>query len=83
MGRNDDMIRPLAPLFRLDGVFGRDTGGALAIAEHRVVGLLLDNNPFCRQEDRDYFSEGMRKAGVPGQRRFVPRLPLLRPVWQR
>jgi TolB-like protein/Tfp pilus assembly protein PilF len=41
-------------------------GGALAIAEHRVVGLLLDNNPFCRQEDRDYFAEGMRKAGVPG-----------------
>jgi adenylate cyclase len=42
-------------------------GGALAIAEGRVVDLLLENNPFCRQEDRDHFAEGMRKAGVPGQ----------------
>ncbi|HTO65095.1 MAG TPA: adenylate/guanylate cyclase domain-containing protein [Bradyrhizobium sp.] len=41
-------------------------GGALAIAEGHVVELLLDNNPFCRQEDRDHFAEGMRKAGVPG-----------------
>jgi adenylate cyclase len=41
-------------------------GGALAIAEGRVVGLLLDNNPFCRPEDREHFAEGMRKAGVPG-----------------
>ena len=42
------------------------SGGALAIAEGRVLGLLLDNNPYCRQEDRDHFAEGMRKAGVPG-----------------
>jgi adenylate cyclase len=42
------------------------SGGALAITEGRVVGLLLDNNPYCRQEDRDHFAEGMRKAGVPG-----------------
>jgi len=41
-------------------------GGALAIAEFRAVQLLLDNNPHRRQEDRDHFSEGMRKAGVPG-----------------
>jgi adenylate cyclase len=41
-------------------------GGALAIAEGRVVGLLLDNNPFFRQEDRDHFAQGMRKAGIPG-----------------
>lgn len=42
------------------------SGGALAIAEARVVDLLLDNNPYCRQEDRDHFAEGMRMAGVPG-----------------
>ncbi len=30
------------------------------------IELLLDNNPFRRQEDRDHFAEGMRKAGVPG-----------------
>jgi len=41
-------------------------GGALAIAERRVVELLLENNPYCRQEDRDHFAEGMRKAGIPG-----------------
>jgi hypothetical protein len=41
-------------------------GGALAIAEGRVVGLLLDNNPYCRKEDREHFAEGMRKAGIPG-----------------
>ncbi|HET7912981.1 MAG TPA: adenylate/guanylate cyclase domain-containing protein [Pseudolabrys sp.] len=41
-------------------------GGELAVAEGRVVGILLDNNPFCRQEDRDHFANGMRKAGVPG-----------------
>jgi adenylate cyclase len=45
---------------------GATPGGALAIAEGQVVGLLLDNNPYCRQEDRDRFAEGMRKAGVPG-----------------
>jgi adenylate cyclase len=41
-------------------------GGAPAVAEGRVVSLLLDNNPFCRQEDQDHFAEGMRRAGVPG-----------------
>jgi len=41
-------------------------GGALAVAEGRVVEAVLDNNPFRRQEDRDHFAEGMRKAGVPG-----------------
>jgi TolB-like protein/class 3 adenylate cyclase/Tfp pilus assembly protein PilF len=41
-------------------------GGSLAIAECRVVELLLENNPYCRQEDRDHFAEGMRKAGIPG-----------------
>ena len=30
------------------------------------IQLILDNNPFRRQEDRDHFAEGMRKAGVPG-----------------
>ena len=30
------------------------------------IQLLLDNNPFRHQEDRDHFAEGMRKAGVPG-----------------
>jgi hypothetical protein len=49
-------------LARLSGT----PGGALAIAEGRVVGLLLDNNPFCRPEDREHFAEGMRKAGIPG-----------------
>ena len=44
----------------------RTPGGALAIAGDRVVGLLLDNNPYCREEDRDHFAEGMRKAGIPG-----------------
>jgi adenylate cyclase len=29
------------------------------------VRLLLDNNPWRRQEDRDHFAEGMCKAGVP------------------
>lgn len=41
-------------------------GGALAVAEKRVVQALLDNDPFRRQEDRDHFADGMRKAGVPG-----------------
>jgi hypothetical protein len=41
-------------------------GGALAIAEGRVIQALLDNIPFRRQEDRDHFADGMRKAGVPG-----------------
>jgi TolB-like protein len=41
-------------------------GGTAAVAEGRVVELLLENNPLCRQEDRDHFAEGMRKAGVPG-----------------
>jgi hypothetical protein len=41
-------------------------GGALAIAEGRVVDLLLENNPYFREEDRSHFAEGMRKAGVPG-----------------
>jgi hypothetical protein len=40
--------------------------GAAAVAEGRVVELLLENNPFCRREDRDHFAEGMRRAGVPG-----------------
>ena len=40
--------------------------GAPAVAEGRVVELLLENNPYCRQEDRDHFAEGMRRAGVPG-----------------
>jgi hypothetical protein len=31
----------------------------------RVIEVLLDNNPFFRQEDRDHFAQGMRKAGVP------------------
>src|SRR5262249_3491730 len=41
-------------------------GGSQAIADGRVVELLLENNPYRRQEDRDHFAEGMRKAGVPG-----------------
>ena len=40
--------------------------GAPAVAQGRVVGLVLENNPYCRQEDRDHFAEGMRKAGIPG-----------------
>ena len=40
--------------------------GAPAVAQGRVVGLLLENNPYCRQEDLDHFAEGMRKAGIPG-----------------
>jgi TolB-like protein len=40
--------------------------GASAVGEGRVVELLLENNPFCRPEDRDHFAEGMRRAGVPG-----------------
>jgi TolB-like protein/class 3 adenylate cyclase len=40
--------------------------GVTAVAEGRVVELLVENNPYCRQEDRDHFAEGMRKAGVPG-----------------
>jgi tetratricopeptide (TPR) repeat protein len=41
-------------------------GGARAITEGRVVELLLENNPYFRQEDWDHFAEGMRKAGIPG-----------------
>jgi len=41
-------------------------GGALAIADGRVVDALLENNPMRRKEDRDHFAEGMRTAGVPG-----------------
>ncbi len=40
--------------------------GASAVEEGRVVELLLENNPFCRPEDRDHFAEGMRWAGIPG-----------------
>ncbi|HEX6120050.1 MAG TPA: adenylate/guanylate cyclase domain-containing protein [Dongiaceae bacterium] len=40
-------------------------GGARATTEG-CVHLLLENNPFRRQGDRDHFAEGMRKAGVPG-----------------
>ncbi len=45
---------------------GATPGGALAIAQGRVVSLLLENNPFYRSEDREHFAEGMRMAGVPG-----------------
>jgi adenylate cyclase len=41
-------------------------GGAVAIAEGRVVDLLLANNPWLQQADADRFVDGMRKAGVPG-----------------
>ncbi len=41
-------------------------GGAMAVAEGRIIQALLDNNPFRRQEDQDHFADGMRKAGVPG-----------------
>jgi hypothetical protein len=63
MGRLDEAKR-----WAEKGVTGLATtpGGALAIAEDRVVALLLDNSPFRRQEDRDLFAEGMRKAGVRG-----------------
>jgi TolB-like protein len=40
--------------------------GAASVATDGYVQLLLENNPFCRQEDRDHFAEGLRKAGVPG-----------------
>jgi len=41
-------------------------GGALAIAEGRIIQALLDVNPFRRQEDKDHFADGMRRAGIPG-----------------
>jgi len=40
-------------------------GGALAIAEGRVVELLLSNNPWFREEDRDHFAEVGAKQGCP------------------
>jgi len=40
-------------------------GGPEQVAKG-CIQLILDNNPFRRQEDRDHFAEGMRKAGVPG-----------------
>jgi TolB-like protein len=40
--------------------------GATAVAKARVVELLVENNPYCRREDRDHFAEGLRRAGVPG-----------------
>jgi adenylate cyclase len=45
---------------------GATPGGALAIAEGRVVELLLRNNPWRHPDDREHFAEGMLKAGVPG-----------------
>jgi len=41
-------------------------GGALAIAQGRVVDAILRNNPYCRSEDREHVAEGLRRAGVPG-----------------
>ena len=63
LGRLDEAKRWAV---RAIGRLATTRGGALAIAEGRVVELLLDNNPFRRQEDRDHFADGMRKAGVPG-----------------
>jgi TolB-like protein/tetratricopeptide (TPR) repeat protein len=40
-------------------------GGADRAAKG-CIDLLLDNNPFRLQKDRDHFAEGMRLAGVPG-----------------
>ena len=40
-------------------------GGAQLPAKG-CIQLLLDNNPFRLEEDRDHFAESMRKAGVPG-----------------
>jgi TolB-like protein/Flp pilus assembly protein TadD len=40
--------------------------GAASATSEGCVQLLLENNPFRRQEDRDHFAEGLRKAGVPG-----------------
>jgi TolB-like protein len=63
MGRLDEAKRSAEiGILRL----AKTPGGALAIAEGRVVGLLLENNPYFRQEDQRHFAEGMRKAGVPG-----------------
>jgi adenylate cyclase len=42
------------------------TPGGRERAISGCIQLLLDNNPFRRQEDRDHFAEAMRKAGVPG-----------------
>ena len=63
----------LAYMGRLDGArrwsetgltrLGATSGGAQAVAQGRVVELLLENNPYHRREDRDPFTEGMRKAG--------------------
>ncbi|TJV30089.1 MAG: hypothetical protein E5Y16_22305 [Mesorhizobium sp.] len=40
--------------------------GGVEQAAKGCIQLLLDNNPFRRQEDRDHFAEAMRMAGVPG-----------------
>jgi TolB-like protein len=40
--------------------------GRIVVASGQVVQALVDNNPYRRQEDRDHFAEGMRRAGVPG-----------------
>jgi TolB-like protein/class 3 adenylate cyclase len=63
MGRLDEAKRSAE---RAVARLAATPGGALAIAESRVVGLLLENNPFRRQEDRDLFAEGIRSAGVAG-----------------
>jgi adenylate cyclase len=40
--------------------------GGAERAARGCINLLLENNPFLTQDDRDHFAEGMRKAGVPG-----------------
>jgi adenylate cyclase len=42
------------------------TPGGAEQAAKGCIQLLLDNNPYRRQEDRDHFAEAMRRAGVPG-----------------
>jgi len=42
------------------------TPGGAAAAADGCVQLLLGNNPWRSQEDRDHFAAGLRKAGVPG-----------------
>ncbi len=42
------------------------TPGGREQAAKGCIRLMLDSNPYRRQEDRDHFAEAMRKAGVPG-----------------
>ena len=40
--------------------------GESTLQTNNCIQLLLENNPYQRQEDSEHFAQGMRMAGIPG-----------------